>query len=154
MREGLDPGAGQGHAYGFVGRNAMTPIILPVTLATASALTIVYLVIVFRVLQRRVAGKVSIGDGGDPEILMRMRTQANFVEYVPLLLILMGLLELAGVNSTVLAYAGAALVLLRIMHAIGMPRPVPNVYRAAGATLTLALLLAGAVFGFKIVFGV
>jgi uncharacterized membrane protein YecN with MAPEG domain len=131
----------------------MSPVILPVTLATASALTLVYFGIVFRVMQSRVKGKVSIGDGGDPDMLMRMRTQANFVEYVPLMLILMALLELSGVSRTVLAYAGGAFVLFRIMHAVGMPRPVPNIYRAVGATLTLVLMLAGAVYGLVVAFG-
>jgi uncharacterized membrane protein YecN with MAPEG domain len=131
----------------------MPQVQLTVTLATASALTLVYAGIVVFVVRGRFKHKLSMGDGGDIDMVMRMRTQANFIEYVPLLLILMGLMELAGVNRTVLGTAGAVLVVLRIMHAVGMPRPAPNFFRATGATLTLALMIAAGVYGLVVALG-
>jgi hypothetical protein len=120
---------------------------LPVTLATASVLALIYIVLITRIGHGRHKYHVSMGDGGNADMLVRMRTQANFVEYVPLLLIFMGLFESAGVSREKLGIAGAALVLFRILHAIGMPRPAPNAFRAIGAAGTILLLLAAAVQG-------
>jgi hypothetical protein len=124
---------------------------LPVTIATASVLALVYFALIVRIGQGRYKYHISMGDNGNADMLVRMRTQANFVEYVPLLLIFMGLFEVEGVSKTVLAVAGAALVLFRIMHAFGMPRPAPNALRAIGAAGTILLLLAAAVQGLVMV---
>ena len=129
------------------GGTSKMPIILPVTLMTGSALAFLCLALVVRVGQGRFVHNVSIGDGGNADLLMRMRTHANFVEYVPFILMLMALLELGGAHRTVLAWFGCALVAFRVLHAIGMPRSAPNPYRAIGALGTVALLLAIAVYG-------
>jgi uncharacterized membrane protein YecN with MAPEG domain len=120
---------------------------LPFTLLTASALALVCLVLALRVGQGRFRHRVPLGDGGNPDMLVRMRSHANFVEYVPLLLILMGLLEMAGAARGFLIAFGAALVVFRILHPIGMPRPAPNPYRATGAAGTALLLLVAAGYG-------
>ena len=125
----------------------MTTFLLPITLTTASVLTLVCIGLIVYVGQGRGKHRVSIGDGGNADMTMRMRTHANFVEYVPLLLILMGLLEMAGANRMALTLFGAALVLFRILHAVGMPRPAPNLMRAIGAAGSMFLLLIGAVYG-------
>lgn len=124
---------------------------LPVTLSTASLLALVYLVLVASVGRLRGRHKVSIGDGGHADLLMRMRTQANFVEYVPLILVLMALLEGAGANRQALAVAGTLLILFRILHFLGMPRPVPNAFRAIGAAGTILMLAGAAIWGLVIV---
>lgn len=124
---------------------------LPITLSTASMLALVYLVLIVSVGRLRGRHKVSIGDGGHADLLMRMRTQANFIEYVPLLLVLMALLEGAGANRRVLAVAGTLLILFRILHFLGMPRPVPNAFRATGAAGTIFMLAGAAIWGLAIV---
>src|SRR3954467_12032276 len=124
---------------------------LSVTIATASVLALVYVGLITRIGHGRYKYHISLGDGGNADMLCRMRTQANFVEYVPLLLIFMGLFEAEGVSKQELAIAGAALVVFRILHAIGMPRPAPNPYRALGASGTGLLLIAAAVQGLVMV---
>ena len=126
---------------------------LPITLATAALLSLLYVLLIVRIGQLRWKHKVSIGDGGQADLLMRMRTQANFAEYVPLILILMGLLEGAGANRQVLAVSGTLLVLFRILHYMGMPRKAPNPFRAIGAAGTVFLLIAGAIWGLIAVVG-
>lgn len=117
---------------------------LPVTLATAGALGVLYLVLSVRVVRGRRANRVSLGDGGQPLMQRRIRAHANFGEYVPLLLILMALLEASGASRGVLAGAGVALVVARIAHAIGIEIPkAPNPYRFVGGLITFGLLLLG-----------
>ena len=132
----------------------MLPLMLPITLTTASVLALLSLFLAVRVVQSRVKSHTPMGDGGKTDMVMRMRTHANFIEYVPLLLILMGLLELGGANKTVLSWAGGALILFRVLHAVGMPRPVPNFPRGAGAMGTFILVAGAAIYGLVLAFGV
>lgn len=115
---------------------------LPITLTIAGAAALLNVWLAVRIGRLRMTRKVSIGDGGDPALLARMRAQANFVEYAPFVLILLGLIERAGGTQTWLWIAGALFILARIAHALGMDRPSPNPLRAAGfAVSTLVLLV-------------
>src|SRR3546814_13312874 len=49
----------------------------------------------FRCTRIRIASQVMHGDGGSAMLARRMRAHANFIEYVPVTLILFGLVELA-----------------------------------------------------------
>lgn len=126
-------------------------MLLPITLTTASILTIMCLGLIVHVARGRFKHRVAMGDGGNPDLLVRMRTHANFIEYVPLLLMLMALLELAGANRIFLMAFGAALIVFRVMHVIGMPRRAPNVYRAGGAGGSLLLMILAAGYGLALV---
>jgi uncharacterized protein len=123
----------------------MSPTLLPITLTTAGVLGLVDLMLAFRVTMGRAKHKVNMGDGGNPDMIVRIRTHANFVEYVPLMLVLLGLLELAGANRMALIVGAAVLVVARIFHALGMAGPVA--LRASGAMATYLLLAAGSIYG-------
>jgi uncharacterized membrane protein YecN with MAPEG domain len=84
---------------------------------------------------------IDAGDGGDREQLFAMRRHANFVEYVPLALILIGLLEIKDVGSNYIHYLGAALLLGRALHAAFFKQGVKSVPRGIGAGIT-ALVIA------------
>jgi uncharacterized membrane protein YecN with MAPEG domain len=124
-----------------------SPLPLPVTLITACILALIKLVLAFRVGQARFKYRVAIGDGGHPDMLARIRTHANFAEYVPLILILMGLLEISSVNRIGLMVMGVLVIIFRIMHAIGMPRQAPNIFRTTGAGGTALVLAVAAIWG-------
>ena len=126
----------------------MSPLLLPITLATAGALGLIGLILAFRVTMGRAKHKVNMGDGGNPDMILRMRTHANFVEYVPLMLVLLGLLELGGANRRALTVGAAVLVVARICHAIGMGGPMA--LRVGGAMTTYILLAAGSIYGLKL----
>jgi uncharacterized membrane protein YecN with MAPEG domain len=120
---------------------------LPITLATAGALGLLYLTLTVRVIRGRWKHRVSLGDGGNAAMQRLIRAHANFGEYVPLLLILMALLEASGASRSVLAGAGIALVIGRIAHAIGIETPkAPNPYRFVGGLVTFGLLLLGSLW--------
>lgn len=116
-----------------------------VTLTTAGLCGLILLVLSVRVSMVRVAAKVNIGDGGDLKLLSRIRAQANFVEYVPLILVLMGMVEanVAAVErqpSLTLGVLGISLVLCRVAHAWGMSMPAPNPGRMVGTAGTFIIL--------------
>ena len=75
-----------------------------------------------------------------------VRVQANFVENVPLALVLLLLLELSGAGATAVHALGAALVFCRIAHAWGMSRVAganyPRLIGAQGTFLVMSVMAA------------
>lgn len=120
-------------------------MVLPITTTMAGAATIINLWIAFRASQTRLAGKISIGDGGNPQMLARSRAHANYVEYAPFFLILLGLIEYARGPESWLWGVSALFMAARIAHPLGMERPAPNPPRAGGIMVTwlVLLILAG-----------
>jgi uncharacterized membrane protein YecN with MAPEG domain len=97
--------------------------------------------------------KISIGDGGDPELLLAMRRHGNFVEWVPLTLILIGLLELGGVSAAVLHVMGAALVVSRVCHAVSLKADtIEGIGRAVGAGGNALVLLVASLWAIVLYF--
>ncbi|MEH6644091.1 MAPEG family protein [Sulfitobacter sp.] len=107
----------------------------------AGLLTLVFLALSIMVIRQRFAVRTSVGDAGDKGMIKRMRTQANFAEYVPLGLILMLSAELQSAPAMAVHAMGASLLVGRICHAIGMSR-TPQVFllRQIGILLTFAML--------------
>jgi uncharacterized protein len=90
---------------------------------------------------------VSIGDGGNKDLLLAMRRHANFVEYVPLALILIALLELNGVAARTLHILGAVLVVARLAHAFGIKaESMKSLGRIVGAGGTLLVTAVASVW--------
>lgn len=119
---------------------------MTVTPLYAGALALWFLVLSLKVVGGRVGpGNPSLGDGGNPRMLRLIRGQANFAEYVPLILVLMGLLELGGLPRWGLHAIGAALLLGRLLHGYALSFSADSPFgRTAGILLTfLALLAAG-----------
>jgi uncharacterized membrane protein YecN with MAPEG domain len=97
--------------------------------------------------QARVAEKVLMGDGGNEKVIARMRAHANFIEYTPLFLILLVLVEMAlgGGDGTsqgpIWLWIVAGLMLLgRILHALGMDGTIKK-GRPIGMALTMLPML-------------
>ena len=95
-------------------------MILPITLCLAAAAALINIWLAMRTGKLRGSEKVSVGDGGKDNLVRRMRAQANFIEQVPLTLILVAAVELAGKGGQWLAPAGAVFLIGRICHAFGM----------------------------------
>ena len=73
-----------------------------------------------------------------------MRRHANFIEFVPLGLLIIALLEANGVSGTVIHGLCGSLVLFRLCHAFGIKADtVKGAGRAIGAAgSTLVMLVA------------
>lgn len=111
----------------------------------AALLALIFAVLAIRVIGRRRVARVSLGDGGDRQLLRRQRAHANFAEYVPLALILMICAELQQAPFWFLNLVGLCLVVGRALHAYALSRePEPMSLRVAGMALTITALLVGA----------
>ena len=112
----------------------------------AGLLALLYLVLSFRTIVLRVRLRVSLGDGGSEALQRAIRAHANFGEYVSLALVLQVLLASTGASATLLHGLGAALLLGRLLHAIGVSRvPEPLSLRMVGMVLTTGTLAASGV---------
>ena len=127
---------------------------LPVTSVTAFLLALIYVVLTVRVIMGRGSTGISLGAGGGDSVrageestvpmLVRVRSHANFAEYVPFCLVLLGLAEVNATPRWALVTLGAMLVIGRILHPIGMGQKIPNPFRAGGLVLTLLTIVGAA----------
>lgn len=126
-------------------------MILPITLTAAGAAALINLWLAIRVGQKRMAGKVSIGDGGHPPLIARMRAHSNFTEYTPFFLILVALIEMATGTSTWLWLVAGIFLLGRIAHGIGMDVVEgDSKLRGVGTIITMLALLGLAIYALTI----
>ncbi|MDK3019859.1 MAPEG family protein [Pseudodonghicola flavimaris] len=114
---------------------------LTITALYAGLAGLMYLFLSFHVIKQRVVLKQSLGDGGDDTLNRRVRTHANFAEYAPITLILIGALEAQGAPALAVHLAGIVLILSRAAHAYGMQRDDRSWGRKYGILSCFALLL-------------
>ena len=121
---------------------------MPITTALyAGLLGLVALGVAFSAGRIRGKLNISVGDGGNPDLLCAMRRHANFAEWVPLALILIALLELNAVSTRAIHILGASLVIARILHAVGLrPDTMKSLARLIGATVTALVTLIASVW--------
>lgn len=99
-----------------------------------------------RIIRLRYRHRIEIGDGGVSELRRAIRAHGNFIEYVPLALLLILTADLAGHATWVVHGLGIALIVGRLAHAYGFTSaPGPNLGRGLGVGLTTFVLVAGAV---------
>jgi len=91
-----------------------------VTAFFAGILGFLFLALSANVIKSRRKMRLALGDGGDAEIARKIRTQANFAEYVPFALLLMGIDEINGFSHALLILIGIVLVVGRLSHAYGL----------------------------------
>jgi hypothetical protein len=128
-------------------------LILQTTLSLAAAAAVINLWLGVRTSALRVGKKILHGDGGNPLLLQRMRAQANFIEYTPLVLIMVAAIEMTGKGGRWLAIVGSLYMLGRVAHAFGMDRTDSNVARAVGFVVTVLTLAGLAVVAVLIALG-
>lgn len=121
---------------------------LPITALYAGALAIFALYLSFRAGSYRGKSGVSVlfGEPTNNKLAEEVRRHQNFLEYVPMILILMGAIELNGGSATFLHSIGIALVVARIAHAIGLRHDNmahPGRLIGAGGTALLTLIAGG-----------
>lgn len=119
---------------------------LPITSLIAAGLAILLLVLTFIVSKYRGVAHVPLGDGGDKEMLKRIRTFGNFTEYAPMGLILLALVEYSGGSSLIVWVIGGLLLGGRILHALGMLIKSISIGRMLGILATYLVFLISAIW--------
>lgn len=116
---------------------------LAVTGFYAALFTLMLVWLSARVIKRRKALKVAHGTAGDDQLERRRNAHSNFVEYVPLALVLMATAEASNTSIIILHTIGIALLIGRFVHAVGMTsEPESLKFRQIGMVLTFLSLLA------------
>lgn len=95
---------------------------LHITGLFAGILGLLIIVLAYKVVVFRRTKKVGLGDNGDIGGQQAIRTHANAIEYVPMLVILMGIYEVNGGHSMALYCIGILAVIARVMHAFGLSK--------------------------------
>jgi uncharacterized membrane protein YecN with MAPEG domain len=122
---------------------------MPVTLLYAGLMGLMSVFLANLVLRARVRPGQP-GWRGDATL----RVQANFVENVPLAVVLMYLVELSGVGVVAMHAFGLSLVALRVLHVWGLDRApganvnYPRLIGAQGTFVLLSVLGVTAVYQF------
>ena len=118
-------------------------MILPTALTAAGLAALINLWLAIRCGQVRTKSSISIGDGGDEALIRRMRAHSNFIEFTPIVLILIGLIEYAAGTSTWLWAVMAIYMLGRVAHGIGMDGVGPLAKGRMVGTLITMLTTVG-----------
>jgi len=112
-----------------------------VTPLYAGLLALWLLALSVRVVRIRQRG-IAFGDNGDVNVARVIRAQANFAEYVPLALLMMGFLEVSHFSIYLLQAFGITLLAARLVHGAALSFGwQPRFGRVTGATLTLIVTL-------------
>jgi len=95
---------------------------MPVTITSlyASLAALLFVALAALVVRARWKYRTGLGVGTDPAMERAVRVHANFVEYVPLALLLLLLAELGGARSGLLHTCGGVLLVSRVLHAYGL----------------------------------
>ena len=107
---------------------------------------ILLLVLSVLVVRQRRQHRVVIGHGDVPELIQAIRAFGNATEYVPVGLIGLSVLALAGAMPLLVHLVGLTLFIGRTAHAIGLSRSgEASIPRTVGVVLTWLAYIAAAV---------
>lgn len=126
-----------------------------ITAAYAGLLGLIFLILTVRVVTRRGAVKATLGTGGDILLERRIRAHGNFIEFVPLVLVLMILLEMQNLSVWLLHLVGVCLVVGRVIHGANISRENESLGgRIVGMLLTMTALGVASIAALLRSFGV
>lgn len=116
---------------------------LPITALYVGLFMLLLLVLAIGVVRQRLSTQTSMGDGGHLSLIKAMRAHGNAIEYVPVVLIGLAVLELNSGNGLLLHLYGSAFLIARFSHAFGMQLTNEgNNFRKVGVVLTWLVMLA------------
>jgi len=83
-----------------------------------SAIILIFLSI--KIIQNRRSSKIAIGDESNDFLQRKIRAHGNFIEYTPIFLIMLILVEMAGLNKYFIHFFGIIFIAGRLSHAFGI----------------------------------
>ena len=124
-----------------------------ITALYAGILALIVVALGINVTIHRVKLQVSLGDGGNPEMLRMIRLHGNAVEYIPLAIALMLAYELNGGWHIALHIVGVAMIAGRLIQTMAMwSTDLPRPGRGIGQSLTWLSIVTLAVLNLWRVF--
>jgi uncharacterized membrane protein YecN with MAPEG domain len=102
---------------------------------------ILLIVLSLRVSFVRRDARIALGDGENEALRRRIRAQGNFIEFVPIALLLLVLAEHTGMGTLFIHLFGLVLLAARIAHAYGISQvKEPIIFRMVGTVATLGVI--------------
>jgi len=121
---------------------------MEITLLYASLLSVLAVSLAFKTGLLRGKTNTMLGEGDAPGMLQSIRAFGNLIEYAPLAIIMLGLLEMQDINSWQLHLLGSTFFVSRILHAYGMAISRESTpYRLVGIFGTWLIILVMGISG-------
>jgi uncharacterized membrane protein YecN with MAPEG domain len=120
--------------------------LLTITPIYIALLGILFIPFTMRVGLYRVKNKINLGDGQDEKLIKLARGQGNFIESVPLAVVLLLVMEVLGAGSVWLHTLGVLLVGGRSLHYLGITGLGHLLCRPVGMLATLSVYLVSSVW--------
>lgn len=132
----------------------MDSVVPSITALYASLSGLLLIGLTMRVVADRRRAQVGLGTGSDPGLERAVRVHGNFVEYVPLALMLLLIAEFSMASPWLLHLLGAQLVLGRLLHAWGLGGASGVSFgRFWGTLLTLIMILVTSLLNLWLLLG-
>jgi uncharacterized membrane protein YecN with MAPEG domain len=117
-----------------------------ITAGYLALLALFYAGLALQVIRLRQGNRAAFGDGDSLKLRSAIRAHSNFIEYVPIVTLMVAFLEISGASAIRIHLLMGALVVSRLLHPLGM-YAAPNtqafrIGRVGGMTLTIGLLIA------------
>ncbi len=111
-------------------------------------LALIYAALALEVARLRRGNRALFGDGENVRLRSAIRAHANFIEYVPIIALLVAMLEMTGNSATKVHVLMGALLVARLLHPLGM-HSKPGTWqfsagRVGGIMITIGVLVAAA----------
>jgi hypothetical protein len=114
-----------------------------ITALYAGILALMFVALGINVSRHRIKFRISLGDGGNPELLRMIRVHGNAAENIPFAVVLMALYELNGGWHLALHIIGIALIIGRVAQSWNMwTTEKAGLGRRVGQSLTWLSILA------------
>ncbi len=93
---------------------------MPITSVVVGVFALLIVVLSVQVSLRRKKANAVFGDAGDLTLQRRIRAHGNFIEYAPLAVLALALIEFRDGPSWLVCSVAVGFVFGRVVHAIGM----------------------------------
>lgn len=119
---------------------------LPATALLAGIFALLVVLLSVQVSLRRAKGNTVFGDGGDDTLRRRIRAHGNFIEYAPLAVAALALVEFRGGESWLVWSLCIGFMFSRIAHALGMLFTTTPPVRAVAMLVNHVCFLAAGIW--------
>lgn len=120
-----------------------------ITALYLAVLALLYTYLAINVARLRQRDRAAFGDNGSVALRSAIRAHGNFVEYVPIITLMVAFLEMSGLPAMRVHLYMGALVVSPLLHPLGMyARPNTlqfRIGRVGGITITFVLLISCAI---------